>query len=124
MRAPTPLSKARAAASDPTVLNRYFDFLEDVLVKNDLLGEACQIFNMDETGMPLDRGHVKIVVQKGDRNPTAPTSGDKTQITVVACVSAAGSFMPPMVTLDCKTLLPQFTDGEVPGTAYGMSARG
>ena len=95
MRAPTPLSKARAAASDPAVLNRYFDFLEDVLVKNDLLGEACQILNMDET-----------------------------QITVVACVSAAGSFMPPMVTLDCKTLLPQFTDGEVPETAYGMSARG
>ena len=29
--------------------------------ENDLLGEACQIFNMDETGMPLDGGHVKIV---------------------------------------------------------------
>ena len=122
MKASAPLSEARAAASDPTVLDRYFDFLE-VLVKNNLLGEAFQIFNVDETGMPLDGGHVKIVAQKGDRYPTAP-SGDKIQITVVACVSAAGSFMPPMVILDCKTLPPQFTDGEVPGIAYGMSARG
>ena len=73
--------------------------------------------------MPLDEGHVKIVAQKGDRNPTAP-SGNKTQTTMVACVSAAGSFMPLMVILDRKTLLPQFTDGEIPGTAYGMSARG
>ena len=77
LRAPAPLSKAHAAASDPTILDRYFDLLEDVLEKNDLLGEACQIFSMDGTGMPLDGGHVKIVAQKSDRNPTAPSSGDK-----------------------------------------------
>ena len=124
LRAPAPLSKARAAASDPTALDRYFDLLEDVLEKNDLLGEACQIFNMDETGMPLDAPHVKIVAQKGDRNPIAPSSGDKTQVTVVACVSASGSFIPPMVILDRKTLPARFTVGEVPGTAYGMSAKG
>ncbi|MCG8621544.1 MAG: hypothetical protein MJE68_06030 [Proteobacteria bacterium] len=66
LRAPAPLSKARAAASDPTVLDRYFDLLEDVLFKNDLSRKACQIFNMDETGIPLDGGHVKIVAQRGD----------------------------------------------------------
>ena len=58
------------------------------------------------------------------KNPTAPSSGDKAQITVVACVSAAGSFMPSMVILDRKTLPPHFTEGEIPGTAYGMSAKG
>ena len=124
LRAPAPLSKARAAASDPAILDRYFDLLQEVLVKNGLLSQACQIFNMDETGMPLDATHVKVVTQKGDRNPIAPSSGDKSQITVVACVNAAGSFMPPMVIIDRKTLPPHFTEGEVPGTAYGMSAKG
>ena len=124
LRAPAPLSKARAAASDPAILDRYFDLLQEVLVKNGLLGQACQIFNMDETGMPLDATHVKVVTQKGDRNLIAPSSGDKSQITVVACVNAAGSFMPPMVIIDRKTLPPHFTEGEVPGTAYGMSAKG
>ena len=114
LRAPAPISKA---ASDPTALDRYFDLLEDVLENNDLHGEACQIYNMDETGIPLDAPHVKIVSHKGDRNPTVPSSGDKTQITVVACVSAAGSFMPPTVILDRKTLPARFTVGEVPGTA-------
>ena len=40
LRAPATLSKAHAAASDPTILDRYFNLLEDVLEKNDLLGEA------------------------------------------------------------------------------------
>ena len=124
LRAPAPLSRARAAASDPAMLDHYFDLLEDVLRKNDLLGQACRIFNMDETGMPLDPPHVKVVTQKGDHNPTAPSSGDKAQITVVACVSAGGTFMPPMVILDRKTIPPRFTVGEVPGTAYGMPSKG
>ena len=108
---------------DPAILDRYFDLLEDVLEKYDLLGQACQMFIMDETGMPLDAAHVKVVTHKDDYNPIAPSSGDKAQITVVACVSAAGSFMPPMVILDCKTLPPRLTEGEVPGTVCGMSAK-
>ena len=124
MRAPASLSRARAAASDPAILNNYFDLLQEVLEKNDIFDQACQIFNMDQTGMPLDTAHVKVVAQKGDRNPIAPSSGDKSQITVVACISAGGSFMPPMVILDRKTLPPYFTEGEVPGTGYGLSTKG
>ena len=64
----------RAAASDTA---HYFDLLEDVLKKNNNLGQAYQILNMDEIGMPLDGAHVKMFTQKGDCNPTAPSSGDK-----------------------------------------------
>ena len=74
--------------------------------------------------MPLDPPHVKCVTKRGDRNPVAPSSGDKTQITVVACVGASGVCMPPMVILDRKTLPPRFTNGEVPGTTYGLSSNG
>ena len=107
LRAPASLSRARAVASDPAVLDLYFDLLHEVLEKNSLLDQACQIFNMDETGMLLDSPHVKIVTRKGDRNPVAPSTGDKSQITVADCVSTAGSFMPPMVILDSKTLPPR-----------------
>ena len=97
LRAPAPLSKARAQATDPAMLTRYFDLLEEVLTENDLLDRPCQVFNMDESGMPLDPSHVKVVAERGVRNPVAPSSGDKAQITIVACVSASGSCMPPMV---------------------------
>ena len=105
-------------------MNRYFDLLEEVLTKNDLIGRPFQLFNMDESGMPLSPKPVKSVFRKGDPNPVAISSGDKTQITVVACVSASGSCMPPMVILDRKTLPPRFTEGEVPGTTYGLSKNG
>ena len=124
LRAPASLSKARAEASDPTVMQRYFDMLEDVLMKNEIIDRPFHIFNMDESGMPLAPKSIKCVFKKGDRNPVAPSSGDKTQITVVACVSASGSCMPPMVILDRKTLPPCFTIGEVPGTIYGLSKNG
>ena len=43
-------------------------------------------------------------------------SGDKTQLTVVACINASGSCIPPMIVLDRKTLPPYFVVGEVPST--------
>ena len=55
------------------MLDHYLDHLEDVLKRNNL-GQACQVYNMDETGIPLDTAHVKVVTQKGDRNPTAQSS--------------------------------------------------
>lgn len=70
--------------------------------------------------MPLVPKHVTGIFRKGEHNAVAPLLGDKTQITVVTCVSAAGSCMPSMVILDRKTLPPRFTKGEVPGTVYGL----
>jgi len=67
------------------------------MTDNDLLDKPYQIFNMDEFGMPLDPKQVKCVFECGVKNVLAPSSGDKTQITVVACISASGNCMSPMV---------------------------
>jgi len=60
-------------------------------------------------------------VVKGTKHPTSVTTGKKAQITVESCCSAAGYVLPPMVTFDQKSLKPQMTFGEVPGTVYGLS---
>ena len=124
LRTSAPLSRARAEASDPDMVNRSFDLLRKVLIKYDLLGKPAQIFNVDESGMPLDPKPVKGVFGVGERNPLGLASGDKTQPTVVACISASGSCIPPMIVLDRKTLPPYFVVGEVPSTIYGLSPRG
>lgn len=124
LRNPAPLSGARASTADPDAINRYFDLLEQTIIDNNLAGKPLQIFNMDESGLSLDPKPLKCVFRRGVENPVAPSSGDKTQFTVVACISAGGSSMPPMVILDRKTLPPEFTVGEVPGTVYGLSHRG
>ena len=50
-----------------------------------------------ETGMPLGPKLPKCVFTRGEKNPVNVAAGDKTQITVVACVNAAGYCIPPMV---------------------------
>ena len=50
--------------------------------------------------------------------------GNKSQITVIACVSAVGHVIPPFVIFDAKGLNYQWTVGEVVGTRYGLSSNG
>ena len=123
LRTAVPLSLARAKATDPEMLARYFDLLEKTIQENDLVGKPGQLFNMDESGMPLDAKPPKLVAVRGAA-VSAIGSGDKTQITVVACVSAAGYCIPPMVIWDRKFLSPELTHGEIPGTIYGLSKNG
>ena len=99
----------------------YFDLLEETLLSNELIDKPCQIFNCDETGMPLSPHPPKM---EGVRHPIAATSGDKSQITVHACCSAGGYVIPPFVIFERKTLKPELANGEVPETMYGLSSNG
>ena len=54
LRTAVPLSLARTKATDPEILARYFDLLEKTIQENDLVGKPGQLFNIDESGMPLD----------------------------------------------------------------------
>ncbi len=123
LRTAAPLSLVRAQAPDPEMISRYFDLLEQTLNENDLSGKPGQVFNTDESGMPLDPKAPKVVVERGSA-AFALESGNKSQVTIVGCVSAAGFCMPPMVIWDHKILAPELTHGEVPGTIYGLSSKG
>ena len=52
LRVVAPLSLSRAKASDVAVIDKYFDMLEATLLEYDLLDKPCQVFNVDETGLP------------------------------------------------------------------------
>ena len=124
LRSAEPVSYARAICSSPAIIQQYYDVLEKTLSDNDLMGRACQIYNLDETGMCLDPNPPKVVTLKGTKHATSITTGNKTQITVIACCSAGGRALPPMVIFDRKNLKPEWTLGEVPGTVYGLSSKG
>ena len=75
---------------------------------------------VDETGMPLDhrppkRGHKKVRYR---------TAGNKSQITVIGCVSATGHAVPPFVIWNAKSMNKEWSAGEVPGTTYRLSSKG
>ena len=92
--------------------------LQDTLDEYNLHGKPSLIYNMDETGFPLDPKPLNIVHVRGEKNPSSISSGKKSQVTVVGCVSASGQCIPPMVVWDRKTLSPDLAVGEVPGTIY------
>lgn len=88
------------------------------------MDKPCLIFNCDETGMPLAPAPSKVVAVKGDKHPYSINSGNRAQITVLSCCSAAGYAIPPLVVFDRKILKPEMANEEVPGTMYGMSSSG
>lgn len=118
------MSYARAKATDPVVIEKYFDILENTLVENDIMDKPFQIFNADETGMPLSLKTVKVVDRFGGKNPSHVTGNNREQITVLACGNASGSCIPPFVIFRRKKLNPDVTKYEVPGTMYGLSSSG
>ena len=77
LRIAAPVSYARAMASDPEVIDNYYDLLECTLCDNDLMDKPAQIFNLDETGMPLDPSLPLVVARRGQKHPSAVGSGDK-----------------------------------------------
>ena len=124
MRAPEKLAYARAIAVNREIIDHYYDLFEATLSRNRILNKPMQIFNCDESGFPLEHKPEKVIALKGMRQINTHTSGEKAQITVLACASACGYVMPPMVIYDRKNLKQQLTTGEVPGTVYGLSDKG
>jgi len=85
LRTAAPVSYARAVSSSPEILAQYYDMLEKTLQDNDLDGKPTQIFNMDETGFPLDPAPPLVVAPVGSKHVSQITTGNKAQITVISC---------------------------------------
>jgi len=113
----------REQASSCEVYESYFNLLNDVLTKNMLKDKPGQIYNCDESRMPLQHKIPKVVSTKSTKKVHQVSSGNKTQITVLGCATATGQGMPPMVVFTGKYFNHNImlSRGEVPGTLYGMS---
>jgi hypothetical protein len=117
-------ANVRMDCVNPEAMSQYFDLLNDVLEEHGLKTEPERIYNVDETGMPLDHRPPKIVTQRGHKKVRYRTAGNKSQITVIGCVSATGHAVPPFVIWDAKSMNKEWSVGEVPGTTYGLSSKG
>ena len=124
MRAGETLAYRQATATNPETINNYFDQLEEILVSNSLGSCPSRVYNIDESGFPLQHRPGKRIVVRGQKHVIVPLSNDKTQVTVMACVSAAGSSIPPMVVFKRSNLTEDLIQGEVPDTLYGLSKNG
>ena len=57
----------RMDAINEQIMKQYFDLLEDTLKEHNLLHNPAQIYNVDESGMPLDPKAPNMVTQRGTK---------------------------------------------------------
>ena len=108
------VSSAQALTADN--LKEYYDLLKTTIETHGLMYLSSRIYNMDESGMPLDHKPPKVVAPKGMEKVHCRTSGSKGQIIIFACAYAAGSVIPPMVIFEGKRLNSEWIKSEVPNT--------
>jgi hypothetical protein len=99
MRLPEKTSMARATGFNKEKVGRFFEVLHNTLFTEDRDRKIPiqQIYNVDETGFTVCQKVHRIVAKKGKKAVGMVTSAEKGKnVTVVCCMSAAGSFVPPM----------------------------
>ena len=124
LRSGETLAYRRAVSTNRVVIDKYFDLMEEIFERNNLLKKPNLIFNADETGMPLQHRPGRRIAVRGQKHVHVIGSGDKTQVTVLACANATGYTMPPMIIYKKKNLTAQLRAHEVEGTIYGLSLTG
>ena len=73
------------------------------------------MYNVDESGVPLEHHSPLVITKRGQYKVQYCTSGNKSQITVVTCIKATDQYMPPFIIFNAKSLNIDWTRDEVPG---------
>ena len=113
----------RLSSTTAETLKNYFELLKKVFDENDLMDKPAQLYNMDETGMPLEHRAPNVVTKKGKKKIRYRSTGNKAQITVVGCVNAVGNAIPPMVIYSAKSFNADWCKCDVPSSAYALSPK-
>lgn len=118
------ISIARLRGMNRNDIESYFNLLETVLKDNELFAKPSNIFNMDETGLQLNNRPGNVLAMKGSKAVAIITSTEKGEtVTVIACCSAEGVFLPPALIMKGKNKKAEYEDGLPPGSILYMSQK-
>jgi hypothetical protein len=119
------ISFARAQCMNRPQVYEFFNMLGVELDSLSLRQSPQAIYNMDESGLHLHFRPGKVLAAKGDRSVLQVTQSERAEnVTVVACCSAAGHFIPPQIIYKGKRNKAEFADNLPPGSSVAMSDSG
>ena len=125
VRKPEGLSRARAQGLNHKAVDGYFDLYRNLCTELNICDKPHLIFNMDETGFSLNNAPPKIATAKGVRDVIKFTSAERGEnVTVVACCSASGVFIPPFVIFKGIRLREVYKQDMPAGSDVAMSSSG
>ena len=126
IRSPLPLSYCRVQCAIMDTINDFFGKLGAIYGRLNLISKPMQIYNCDETGVSVVHKPGKVVAEMGRYKVYAVTSAEKGKThTILACASASGHVLPPMMIFPRKQTPPaNFREGTVAQTLFANSANG
>lgn len=123
VRKPEAISIQRITGFNKTEVSKFFNNLEEVMTKTSFPPQ--DIYNIDETGITTVQETEKILATKGQKRVGSVTSWERGKtITVICCMSAVGTFVPPMFIYPRKRHSPQLEKGGPLGAVYENSKNG
>jgi hypothetical protein len=121
---PRGLTSTRASALTQEVVTAYFADLNMVLTENCLQFKPHLIYNLDETGLQPEHRPSKVIAGKSSGKIQAVTSPNSSTTTLIACINAAGTALPPFYVFKGKLRNDELLKGAAPNSAYEMSDSG
>ena len=101
--------KAQALGKERAVVTRealqaWYDDMKEYVDKQDptLLASPNRIFNADESGFSLCPKTKKVISLSGTKHVYSLTSPSRQQVTMLACISATGQYLPPCLIFPYK----------------------
>jgi len=121
---PRALSSTRAAAVTQSHIDNYFCDLNAILEKYNLKSKPHLIYNLDETGIQPEHRPSKVITGVSACKTQAVTSPNTGTTTIIACVNATGTAIPPYYVFKGKRLNDSLMTNAATGAAYAMSDSG
>ncbi|CAH1985423.1 unnamed protein product [Acanthoscelides obtectus] len=116
IRKPCGTSFSRALGFNKENVQSFFNMLEEAYEKHKFPAE--RVFNVDETGLSIVQSKIPHVIgRKGKKQIAALTSAERgSTVTIIACMSASGVFVPPLVIFPRTNMTQILMKGCPPGS--------
>jgi hypothetical protein len=126
IRKPEATSIHRALGFNRTKVDLFYSVLKQQLYNGERRKiPATNIYNVDESGFTICQKPKKIVAKRGKRGVGMLTSAEKGKtVTAVCCVSAAGTFVPPMLIFPRARMRAELIDKAPPGSVGAANPSG
>ena len=124
LRKPDKLDRRRNNTAKRSVVRKHFQLLKETLEKANLLNRPEHIFNVDETGIEMNKGTRKVVVNRGSKKHHQESVGDREHITANVCCSASGFVLPPMIIFQKCFPSSDYSSSGPDGCLYAKSESG
>ena len=109
-----PMDPKRLNSEDISTVVTWYERLRSLINRYQL--QAKDIYNFDEIGFIEGQGRTQAVVTRNsERNENMPSSFSRNSLTIVECISADGSVLPPCIIFKGKEMMEDwFTHSNMP----------